>query len=82
VIVQDNTNEKGAAVKSIGRGGKAVFVPATGEATLTISPQLQQGINNHIATEPTTVMILNRDGRLKTEGPSRTVIVDADKAGN
>ncbi len=81
VIVQDNTNEKGDPVKSIGRSGKCVFVPASGEATLTISPSLQQGINNHIATEPATVMILNRDGRLKTVGPSRTVIVDADKAG-
>lgn len=82
VIVQDNTNEKGEAVKSVGRAGKCVFVPATGEATLTISPSLQQGINNHVSTEPSTVMILNRNGHLKTEGPSRTIIIDADKAGN
>lgn len=76
-IVQENTNDKGALVKSIGRSGKAVFYPATGEATLTESPSLQQGINNHIAVEPWTVMILNRDGRLDTKGPSRTVITDA-----
>ncbi len=81
VIVQENTNEKGEASKSIGRSGHAVFYPATGEATLTKWPQLQQGINNHISTEESTVMILNRDGRLKTDGGSRTVIVDADKAG-
>lgn len=82
VIVQDNTSEKGEAVKSVGRAGKCVFVPSTGEATLTISPSLQQGINNHVSTEPTTTMILNRNGHLKTVGPSRTLIIDADKAGN
>ena len=89
VVVQDNTNDKGDAVKSIGRAGHAVFYPATGEATLTAVkgrpqegnwPQLQQGINNHISTDERTVMVLNRDGRLDTRGPSRTVIIDADKA--
>ncbi|MGH8048080.1 MAG: LptA/OstA family protein [Chthoniobacterales bacterium] len=77
VIVQENTDEKGATSKSIGRAGKAVFRPATGEATLTDWPQLQQGINNHLSTEQTTIMILNRNGRLDTKGGSRTVIVDA-----
>lgn len=76
VVVQENTNEKGDTTKSIGRAGQAVFVPATGEATLKDWPQLQQGINNHISTEQTTVMVLNRDGRLNTTGPSKTVIVD------
>jgi lipopolysaccharide transport protein LptA len=76
VVVQENTNDKGEAVKSIGRAGKATFYPATGDATLTDWPQLQQGINNHIATEQTTVMVLNRDGRLKTTGGSKTTIVD------
>jgi lipopolysaccharide transport protein LptA len=80
VIVQENTNEKGEPSKSIGRAGHAVFHPDTGEATLTKSPQLQQGINNHLSTEESTVMILNRDGRLDTRGGSRTVIIDADKA--
>ncbi len=80
VIVQDNTNDKGDAVKSIGRAGKAVFEPATGDVTLTIWPQLQQGINNQIATSAETVMILNRAGRLKTIGGSKVTLVDADKA--
>lgn len=80
VIVQENTNDKGEPSKSIGRSGHAIFYPATGEATLTIWPQLQQGINNHISTEEKTVMILNRDGRLKTIGGSRTVIIDAQNA--
>lgn len=80
VIVQDNTNDKGEPVKSIGRAGHAIFEPATGDVTLTIWPQLQQGINNQIATDEKTVMVLNRAGRLKTTGPSRVTLVDADKA--
>jgi hypothetical protein len=51
-------------------------VPDKNEATLTDWPQLQQGINNHISTEKTTVMVLNRDGRLNTTGGSKTVIVE------
>jgi lipopolysaccharide transport protein LptA len=80
VIVQDNTNDKGEAVKSIGRAGHAVFEPATGDVTLTIWPQLQQGINNQISTDEKTVMVLNRAGRLKTTGPSRVTLVDATQA--
>lgn len=76
VIVQENTTDKGDTSKSIGRSGKAVFYPATGEATLTDWPQLQQGINNHISTDQKTVMVLNRNGKLTTTGPSKTVIVD------
>jgi lipopolysaccharide export system protein LptA len=75
VIVQDNVNEKGESQKSIGRSGRAVFRPDTGEATLTIWPQLQQGVNNHISTDEKTIMTLYRNGRLKTEGPNRTAIV-------
>ncbi len=81
VIVQENKNDKGEIVKSIGRAGKAVFVPSTGDVTLSIWPQLQQGINNQVATDQGTVMILNRAGRLKTIGGSRVTLVDADKAG-
>jgi hypothetical protein len=39
-------------------------------------PEIQQGINRHIATSPGTRMIIQRDGRATTEGPSRTVITD------
>lgn len=79
VIVQENKNDKGEDVKSVGRAGKAVFVPDSGDVTLTIWPQLQQGINNQVATDQNTVMILNRAGRLKTIGGSRVTLVDADK---
>lgn len=79
-IIQENVDEKGDVVKSIGRAGKALFEPGTGDITLTESPQIQQGINNHVAATPETVMILNRQGRLTTNGKSRTTIVDATEA--
>jgi lipopolysaccharide transport protein LptA len=81
VIVQENTNDKGEKTKSIGRAGHMTVVPEKNEATLTNWPQLQQGINNHVATEQGTVMVLNRDGRLNTTGPSKTVIVEDSQGG-
>lgn len=79
VIVQENKDERGQVTKSTGRAGKAIFDPASGDITLTQSPQIQQGINNHVAIDPNTIMILNRAGRLSTQGSSRTVIVDANE---
>jgi len=75
-IVQENADASGKPVKSIGRGGKAIFEPATGDVTLTVWPQVQHGMNNQVATEEGTVMILNRDGKSRTTGGSKTVIVD------
>lgn len=80
-IVQENTNDKGDPVKSIGRAGHATFTPATGDIELRDNPSIQQGINNHISTEPGTIMFLNQEGRLKTQGGSRTIIIDATEAG-
>ncbi len=77
IIIQENTDDKGNPKKSTGRAGKAVFEPSTGDITLTVSPQIQQDINNHVSTEPGTVMILNREGKLSTRGGSKTVIIDA-----
>jgi hypothetical protein len=81
VIVQESTNDKGETTKSIGRAGHMVVVPDKNEATLSIWPQLQQGINNHVSTDKNTVMVLSRDGRLNTTGPSKTVIVEDSGAG-
>ncbi len=79
-IIQENVDDNGDIVKSIGRAGKALFEPTTGDITLTVAPQIQQGINNHVAATPETVMILNRQGRLDTIGKSRTTIIDATEA--
>jgi Uncharacterized protein conserved in bacteria len=80
-IVQENKNDKGETVKSVGRAGHATFTPSTGDIELRENPSIQQGINNHISTEPGTIMILNQEGRLKTQGGSRTIIIDATETG-
>jgi hypothetical protein len=49
--------------------------------TLSGWPEIQQGINRHIAANESTRMVLNRDGRATTEGASRTVITDTEGAG-
>jgi lipopolysaccharide export system protein LptA len=76
VITQEKANDRGDIVKSIGKCGKATYDPATGDVTLEDWPQIQQGINNQVATQKTTIMILNAKGHSRTTGPSRTVIVD------
>jgi len=80
VIVQENKGEGGQKVKSIGRAGKAVYNPDTGQVTLTTWPQIQHGINNQVATEQGTVMTLGKDGKSQTIGGSKTVIVDSGDA--
>lgn len=77
VITQDKVDADGKPNRSIGRGERAVYDSATGDVTLTGNPSLQQGINTIVATDPATVMILNREGRLKVIGTHRTVIQDA-----
>jgi len=79
VIVQQtgNSSEKGA----VGKSRQAVYVPSKGEVTLIGWPEVQQGINRHIATDQSTRMILNSNGRATTEGASKTVITDTEGAG-
>jgi len=76
IVTQQKKNARGDLVKSVGKCGKATYEPATGDVTLEEWPQIQQGINNQVATQSTTVMILNAKGRSRTVGSSRTMIVD------
>jgi lipopolysaccharide transport protein LptA len=76
VIVQEKRNDRGDLVKSVGKCGKATYDTETGDVTLEDWPQVQQGINCQVATQATTVMVLNAKGRSRTTGPSRTMIVD------
>ena len=76
VIVQENTDPSGKALKAIGRAEHATYVPATGEVTLTGWPSVQHGMNNQVATDDSTVMYLNRSGKSRTVGGSKTVITD------
>jgi len=74
IIKQESVSERGEKTTSTGQAGKAVYVPATGDITLTEWPQVERGINLHIATEKGTQMILNRAGGMKTIGGSKTLI--------
>lgn len=66
----------GQPVRYTGKAARVEYNAATGDAILSGWPRVQQGINMHVATEQSTVMYLNREGRMRTEGGSRTTIVD------
>lgn len=76
VVTQSKKNDQGDIIKSIGKCGKATYDAVSGDVTMEDWPQIQQGINNQVATQQSTVMILNAKGHSRTIGGSRTMIVD------
>lgn len=76
VIVQEKPNASGKGVtRYIGRADRAEYDAVGGLMRLIGSPEVQEGINLHLATSPSTVMIMHRDGRaMRSEGPTRTII--------
>lgn len=72
VVVQENA--KPNSPKAIGRAGEITYKPDTGEVVMRKWPSIQQGINNQIATEESTIMILKNSGQSRTVGGSKTVI--------
>ena len=77
VITQEKLDSEGNVSRSVGRGRRATYEASTGDVILTGRPELQQGINACVATDDSTVITLNREGRMKVTGPSKTVIRDA-----
>lgn len=75
-ITQDKVEADGNVSRSIGKGQKVTYNAATGDIVLTGNPSVQQGINLCLATSASTVMTLNRNGRMKVVGPHKTVIKD------
>lgn len=74
-VVRDRPDPKGGPpTRSIGLADNAVYTTSDGIVALTGNPRVQQGLNMHVATSPSTVMMLNQDGQLTTRGPSRTEI--------
>jgi lipopolysaccharide export system protein LptA len=69
-------------VLDTGRAQKAIYNAKQDAVTLIGWPQVTQGMNTHISTEESTRMVLYRDGRLQTFGPSRTVIEDKKSMGS
>jgi len=80
VILQEKPDEKGKVTRYVGKASKAEYNSMTGDVTLSGWPQIQQGINNQVATEEGTIMILNRNGRMQTVGASKTVIAESSEA--
>ena len=76
VITQDKTETDGSTTHSIGISDKASYDAVTGDIVLTGMPDVTQGINRCIATDPRTIMTLNRDGHMRADGPHKTIIVD------
>lgn len=77
-ITQEKFEADGSLTKNIGKAKKATYDAVTGDIVLTGSPSVQQGINLCVAQSEETVMTLNRNGRMKVEGPHKTVIKDTD----
>jgi lipopolysaccharide transport protein LptA len=79
VIVQEKSDPKSDAPKAVGRAGEVTYKPDTGEVVMRDWPSIQQGINNQVATEQSTVMTLRSSGQSRTVGGSKTIITDTAK---
>jgi lipopolysaccharide export system protein LptA len=77
VITQDKIEADGSISKNIGKGRRATYDAKTGDVVLTGNPSVQQGNNLCEALNDSTVMTLNRDGRMKADGPTKVVIKDS-----
>lgn len=75
-IIQEKVEADGSVSHNIGHARRAVYDAVTGDITLTGNPDVQQGINQCIALEDSTVMVLNREGRMHVTGAHKTVIKD------
>jgi len=56
-----------------GRCRRLLYEAATGDITLSDNPQVQRGDVLHIAAQPDTVMIFDKNGKLRTTGRTRTI---------
>ena len=79
IIVQEKSDPKSTAQQAIGRAGEVTYKPDSGEVVLRDWPSIQQGINNQVATEQSTIMILRSSGQSRTIGGSKTLIADTTK---
>jgi len=79
VITQEKTEADGSVSLNVGKARKAVYESETGNIVLTGMPVVQQGINVCAATDESTVITLNRDGKMDVKGDSKTTINDTEK---
>jgi lipopolysaccharide export system protein LptA len=76
-ITQDKIEADGSITKSVGIARKATYDAKTGDIVLVGSPSVQQGINLCVATSEETIMILNRNGKMRAVGPHRTILKES-----
>jgi lipopolysaccharide export system protein LptA len=76
VLMQDKVDPDGSVTHSVGHARKAVYVSATGDITLSGNPDCAQGINTLEATEDSTIIVLNSEGRMHAVGPHKSTIRD------
>jgi len=67
---QDTANGPGQMASA----GRASYNLKSGEIVLADWPKIQETGKSHISTDPSTKMVMFTDGRLRTEGPNRTII--------
>ena len=69
------TRDTANAPGQMASAGRAGYSLKTGEITLSDWPKIQETSKSHISTDPSTKMYLFTDGRLRTDGPNRTILV-------
>ncbi len=67
---QDTENGPGQMASA----GRTSYNLKTGEITLSDWPKIQESGKSHVSTDPSTKMYMFTDGRLRTDGPNRTLI--------
>ena len=68
------TQDTGSSSGQIASAGAATYDLKTGGIVLSEWPRIQESGKSLISTDPSTKMYLYTDGRLRTEGPNRTII--------
>lgn len=81
IITQEKTETDGTVTHSVGKADKAVYDTATGDIVLYGSPDVTQGTNRMVALTPETVITINRDGHLSSNGPTKSFLVEKDASG-
>ena len=76
LIIQDKKDADGKIQHGVGHAQTAFYDATTGDVTLVGRPDIQQGENLCISLDDSTVMILNREGRIRVHGPSKSVLAE------
>jgi lipopolysaccharide export system protein LptA len=79
ILTQEKVEVDGSITHSLGKANRAVYDAASGDIYLHGSPEVTQGPQRMTALTPETIIIINRDGKLRSEGPTKSVIIDQSK---